>query len=586
MAIYLPDEQKYIDKLVEIVEENFHNSNFGVAELAMEMGISYSSLNRKLKAIARQSISQFIRETRLKRAMELLQLQVGSVAEVAYGVGFGSTSYFSKCFHEYFGYPPGEVRKRLIPKSDFNISPASDVIPNKVIESIAVLPFENFSGDQGHDFLVLGMHDALIGELGKLGSVRVISRTSVMAYADTRKSVREIARELDVDAILEASVPFIDESIRIQLKLFKAFPEEQQIWSQTFNVEMNNILKLYSKAIREFANEIRLTLSPLQVTQIADRREVNSESYKAYLRGKYFLYQLTEEGMKRGLEYLHEAVNIDPAEPFAHAGLALGYMEIAHGSLNPGDAYIRAESAAVQALKLDPNLAEAQLALAELNMYSKWKYDEAEKYFRRAIELNPFLSLAHYHYAWLLFLMGRHEEAVFEHELAQRYDPFNPMIVGHNGILFAYLGRYEEAIREVNKSFEIQKNCPDGYFALVETYLALGKDKEAIATNKKFVETNPEWLWVLGYTYAVTKQPQEADNVLDELLNSKITSWTAFGIAGIYCALGIMDEAGKWMAYEPHHAWVPWLSVMPMTKPVRHEGRFSEFMKLWQLPVL
>ena len=462
MAIYLPNDQKYIDKLVEIVEENFQNCNFGVVELAMEMGISYSSLNRKLKVIARQSISQFIRETRLKRAMELLQLQVGTVAEVAYGVGFGSTTYFSKCFHEYYGFPPGEVRKKFMPKNDLYKSPDSTEIPNKEIESIAVLPFENYSGDKGYDFLVYGIHDALIGELGQLGSVRVISRTSVMAYKDSKKSILEIARDLDVDAVLEASVLFIDENIRIQLKLFAVFPEEQLLWSQAFNVEMSNILKLYSQAIRKIANEIRMTLSPVQITQISERREVNPESYKAYLRGTYFLYQLTEEGMKRGLGYLHEAVNIDPAEPFAYAGLALGYMEIAHGSLNPGDAYIKAESAAVQAIKLDANLAEAQLALAELNMYSNWKYGEAEKNFKRAIELNPFLSISHYHYAWLLFLLERHEEAVFEHELAQRYDPFNPMIVGHNGLLFAYLGRYEEATREINKSFEI-RNRPNRY---------------------------------------------------------------------------------------------------------------------------
>jgi len=586
MAVYLPDEQKYIDKLVEIVEENFHNSNFGVAELAKEMGISYASLNRKLKAIARQSISQFIRETRLKRALELLQLQAGTVAEVAFGVGFGSTTYFSKCFHDYYGHPPGKVRKRFVPKSDLDKSPDSAVIPNKEIESIAILPFDNFSGDQDHNFLIFGIHDALIGELGQLGSVRVISRTSVLVYTDSRKSIGEIARDLDVDAVLEASVLFIDENIRIQLKLFAVFPEEQLLWSQTFNVEISNILKLYSQAIRKIANEIHITISPVQITQIVERREVNPESYKAYLRGKYFLYQLTEEGMKLGLEHLHEAVSIDPAEPLAYAGLALGYMEIAHGSLNPGDAYIKAESAAVQALKLDVNLAEAQLALAELSMYSYWKYDEAEKYFRRAIELNPFLSIAHYHYSWLLFLLDRHEEAVFEHELAQRYDPFNPMIVGHNGILFAYLGRYEEAIREVDKSFEIQKNCPDGYFALVETYLAMGKEMKAIETSKRFVEVDPEWKWVLGYAYAATNEPQEAEYVLDELLNSDITSWIAFGIAGIYCALGDLDEASKWMTYEPHHAWVPWLSVMPMTKPVRHEARFSDFMKLWHLQVL
>jgi tetratricopeptide (TPR) repeat protein len=287
--------------------------------------------------------------------------------------------------------------------------------------------------------------------------------------------------------------------------------------------------------------------------------------------------------MKKGLEYLHKAVQIDPAEPFAHAGLALGYLEIAHGPLNPGDAYMKAESAALQAIKLDPDLAEAQLALAELNMYSTWNYSEAERYFRRAIELNPYLSMAHYHYAWLLMLLGRRDEAEVEHELAQKYDPFNPMIVGHMGILYAYLGRFDDAIREVNKSFGIQKACPDGYFALVETYLAQGRDDEAISACRTFVEGDPVWKWVLGYTYASTGYRQEAEQVLKELLNEKITSWNALGIAGIYGNMGNMEEAYRWMGYEPHHAWVPWLTVMYVGKPFWKDERFKEFKKKWNL---
>jgi len=584
MAVYLPDEQKYIERLTSIVEEHFSDSSFGVAELAKEMGLSHSTLHRRLKAIAKQSISQFIRETRLKRAMELLQIQAGTVAEIAFGVGFSSTTYFSKCFHDYYGYPPGEVRKRFALDLQSGKSVDHPGTPKEQIDSIAVLPFDNYTGDESQDFLVFGIHDAIIGELGELTSLRVVSKTSVLTYSDSEKTIKEIASELDVDAIVEGSLLLEDERIRIQLKLFRAFPKEKQLLAQTFHVEMSNILKMYSQVIRKIGNEIQLKLTPSQQTQISDRREVNPESYKAFLRGKYNLYQLTEEGMKRGLEYLHEAVKIDPAEPFAYAGLALGYMEIAHGPLNPGDAYIKAEWAAREALKLGPDLAETQLAHAELFIYYTWEFEKGEIYFKKALEINPNLSLAHYHYSWLLFLLGRNEEAIVEHELAQKCDPFNPMITAFTGALYGYVGRYEDAIQEAQKSFDIQKDCPDGYYVLGETYLAMGREDDAIEAHRKLAKVDPVWKWWYGYMLAITNHHIEAEKVLNDLLNSEITSWKAMGIAVIYGALGNKDKAWEWIAYEPAHAWIPWVAAMPMWKPLYDDPRFFDFVERLNLP--
>ena len=581
---YLPSEQQFIDKISGIVEENFSNNNFGVAALANEMGISHSGLHRKLKAISKQSLSQFIRETRLKRARELLQLQTGTVAEIAYRVGFGSTTYFSKCFHDHYGYPPGEVKKHMNSEPDSDIKTIHFEIPEKKIKSIAVLPFDNYTGDDSQSFLVFGMHDALIGELGQLGAIRVVSKTSVLAYRNSEKTIKEIATELGVDAIIEASVMIVEGKIRIQLKLFNAFPEEKQLWAQTFDVDMDNILKLYGQVIRKVASEIKYTLSPEQQTQLDEIREVNPNSYKAYLRGKYNLYQQTPEGIRKGLEYLHEAVRIDPAEPLAYAGLALGYLDIAHGPLNAGDAYVKAESAGRQAIKLDPDLAEAQLAQAEICVYVNWDFHSAEKYFKRAVELNPNLSIAHYQYAWTLFLFGRNDEALVEHELAWKCDPFNPLITSFLGGLYSYLGRYDDAIREANKSFDILKDCPTGYFVLGETYLAMGRKDEAIEAHKKLSEVAPPWGWVLGYTYALTGYPNKAEIILNELEKSELSGWNAMGLAVIYGALGRYDEAFKWIGYKPHHVWIPWIAVMPMWKPLYSDPRYSDFVKKLNLP--
>jgi len=345
----------------------------------------------------------------------------------------------------------------------------------EAIRSIAVLPFDNYTGDESQAFLAYGMHDALISELGQLGVIRVISKTSAMAYTDTDKTIKEIASELNVDAVIEASVLSVDKKIRVQLKLINAFPDEQQLWSQTYDTDMNNILDLYNRVIKNIANEIQITLSPEEQSQLSETREVNPEAYKAYLRGMYHIHQLTPEGIQKGIEYLNEAISYDPTEPFAYAGLALGYLEIAHGFFDPGDSYEKAEAAISRAMELDSSIAEVHLALAELKMYSYWNFEEADFYFNRALELNPNLVQAHYHYAWALYLFGQMEEAFAHHEIAQNSDPLNPYFTALLGALYSYNGRYEDGIREAHSSLELQKDYPFGLWILGDTYLAMGR---------------------------------------------------------------------------------------------------------------
>ena len=454
----------------------------------------------------------------------------------------------------------------------------------EAVRSVVILPFANYTGDEGQAYLAAGMHDALISELGQLGAIRVVSKTSALSYLGSNKTIKEIASELNVDAIIEASVLSVDENIRIQLKLINAFPDEQQLWSQTFDSDMSNILNLYNRVIKNIAKEIQLTLSPEQETQLAESREVNPESYKAYLRGMYHIHQLTPDGIKKGMEYLQLAVKIDPTDPFAYAGLALGYLEIAHGPFDSGGSYIKAATAAFKAIELDTTIAEIYTALAELYMYSFWEFEKAEKYYNRALELNPNLVQAHYHYAWALCLFGRMEEAIVEHKLARDNDPLNPLYTALLGALYTYDGRHEDAIREANKSLEIQKDYPFSYWVLGETYMAMGREDEAIEAYKKTAEVAPWFSWPLGYAYAITDHREEAEKILDELGKLEVTSWNAMGLSVIYGALGKNDEAFKWLAYEPHHVWIPWVAVMPFWKPLYDDPRYTEFVKQLNIP--
>ncbi len=584
MNLNLPAEQEFLDRLTGIIEANLSDENFRVAELTREMGISHSTLHRKLKTIVNQSISRFIRETRMNHAMELLRMRAGTVAEIAYGVGFSSTTYFTKCFHDHFGYPPSKVKDRFVTVPELIEDQSFPLKSGKSIDSIAVLPFDNFTGDLSQSYLVSGMHDALIGELGELEGIRVISKTSTLSYLNSEKTIREIATDLNVDSIIEGSLIEVGDSLRIQLKMFSAYPEEKLVWTRTFEANLGDILKLYSEVIKNIVVEIKLKLSPEKQTRLDESRQVHPESYKAYLRGKYNLLQQTPEGIQKGLEYLHEAVRIDPAEPLAFAGLSLGYLDIAHGPFNAGDAYVKAESAGRQAIKLDPNLAEAQLAQAELCMYVSWTFQAAEKYFKRAIELNPNLSLAHYQYAWALFLFGRNKEALFEHELAWKCDPFNPVIATFHGAMLSYLGRHEDAISQVHKAFDMVKDFPPGYFVLGETYLAMGKEDLAIEAHQKLATLAPPWGWFLGYTYALTGHRDEALKILNQLEKTELSGWNALGLAVLYGALGMFDEAFKWIAYEPHHVWIPWVAVMPMWKPLYSDPRHAAYVKKLNLP--
>ncbi|MEN8226598.1 MAG: hypothetical protein ABFS38_00480 [Bacteroidota bacterium] len=453
--------------------------------------------------------------------------------------------------------------------------------------SLAVLPFTNFTGNSDQDWLVSGQHETLINELSKISQVkplRVISRSTVNAFKNYDKPIPELAREINVEYLVEASVLGSGDSITLQLRLIQVHPEESVVWAQSCSSNFSNILKLHSDIASQIAQNMNIEMSHEDTEKIPLAREVNPESYKAYLRGMYYLNQLTPEGLEKGLEYLHEAVRIDPGEPFAYAGLALGYQEIAHGPLDPGDALEKAEAAALQAIKLDTTMAEIYSALGETYLYKLWEFDKAEEYFVKALNLNPNLALTHYHYSWALYLWDRMEEAIVEHKLAQKYDPFNPLHTAWLGALYCYNGQYDKAIAEANKSFEIRKDYPVGYYVLGHTYKELGKIEEAIKAHQKLAELIPLWSWALGYTYASTGHMDEAEKILSELEEAPVIPFTAIGRVVMNTALGRWEEAFKWLDYEPHHAWAAWVAVMPEYKDLRDQAQYKAFEKRLNLP--
>jgi TolB-like protein len=454
----------------------------------------------------------------------------------------------------------------------------------KAIDSIAVLPFENLSGDPDQEYFSDGITDALINELAKISALRVISRQSVMRYKGSEKPLPEIARELNVDVVVEASVQTVGGRVQIRAQLIQ-LPTEQNLWADSYEREMSDILVLQSDVARAIVKEIKIAVMPEEETLLASTREVNPETYEAYLRGMFYLNKYTPEGIEKGLGYLHEAVEKDPADPLAYAGLALGYNIIAHTPSPPPYALPRARTAALRALELDENLAEAHLALAMIKIYSDWDRTGAEQAFQRALELNSSLPLAHAHYGWYLAINGHVDEVLAELYLAQELDPLAPIYPAWQGWMFFWEGEYDKAIEEALKSLELDADFPIGLYVLGCCYAAKGMYEEAIVVHHKVGEINPDFRWGLGQTYALAGRKDEALEVATELENQPKV-WNTWCLAEIYTALGEKDEAFRWLeaAFEQRHPYIQWLRRDGSFDPLRDDPRYNDLAQRMNLP--
>ncbi|MFQ5866239.1 MAG: tetratricopeptide repeat protein, partial [bacterium] len=449
--------------------------------------------------------------------------------------------------------------------------------------SIALLPLESITKDAEQAWFTDGMTDALITDLAKISGLRVISRSSAMQYKGTSKAPSEIAEELGVEYVIEGSVVKMGDQVKVSARLIDA-PKDEYLWAQDYEHDFRNILALQGEIAQTIASQIQVKLTPQEETRLAGARQVNPETYEAYLKGMFYLNKSTPDDLKRGLAYLHEAVEKNPADPMAYAGLALGYATLGHGPAPPEDAWPRARAAALRALNLDSTLAEAHAALADIKLYYEWDWDGAEKAFQRAMELNPSLAMNHYHYAWYLELFGRLDEAVVEHKRAQELDPLTPLHTVWLGGLYWYGGRYEEALIEARKLVERYPDNAVRLFVLGTSAARLGMYEEAITAHEKMVAINPFWKYALGRTYAAAGRKDDARRILAELEAQKATSWNALGLAELYTALGDKDEAFRWLAYEPPHAWLPWSRTNPALDPLRDDPRFQDLLRRMNLP--
>ncbi len=459
------------------------------------------------------------------------------------------------------------------------------------IKSMAILPFANYSGDETQAYLALGMQDALISEIGQLGTIRVISKTSTLSYTNTQKTIQEIAYELNVDAIMEASIMTLQDNIRLHLKLYSAYPEEKQLWSQTFDSDMSNIFNLYNDVIKTVATEIQLTLSPEQETQLNKTRQVNPEAYDAYMKGRYYWEQVTPDGLRKALEYFNISLENDPDFAPAYAGIAeVWQVRMQVGFASPSIAIPKIYQNINKALELDPNSADSHHANAMLAVFTEWNWEKSEREFLKVLEINPNHALCRVVYAQLLTCLRRTDEAYEQGKLSQELDPLNPLV---QGLFLAVLfdrGDYDEVLSLTKKnpnslfsifyreaSYYVQGDYQNSFEALIPLFQFIGLDKETIIDIQKTYEEK-------GYKAAV----ENAVNALEEKAQNSYVS--PFDLITIYRSelnkpektLELLEKA-----FETRDPSMPSIStnMYPTIDYVRDNPRFIELLKKMNLPL-
>lgn len=478
-----------------------------------------------------------------------------------------------------FGFNVGGMSDRLLSR---NAQPR--------IESIAVLPLQNLSSDPAQDYFADGMTEGLITEVAKIGALRVISRTSIMQYKGAHKPLPVIARELGVDAIVEGTVMYSGQKVRITAQLIRA-RDEGHLWSEKYERDLGDVLKLQGEVAQAIAGQIQVKLTPQEHRRLARARPVNPQAYVAYLEGTFFRNKWTEEGLDKSIKLFTKAIEFDSTYAQSYAGLAHSYCALGIlGSRPSREVYPNAKVAAMKALELDETVAEAHSSLADAIKGYDWDWAAAEAEYRRALELDPSDALGHAWYADYLSKMGRHAEAIGEARRARELDPISPDRNSFLGLILYRARRYDEALEACRKAVELDPYYPVGHWFIALAYEQKHQVPEAIAELKKAVTLSgdgPPYQALLANAYALAGERDKALRMLDELkARSRQKYISPLDIAVVYTGLGDRNAAFQWLekAYRERTMRIQELP-QPHFDSLRSDARFQGLMRRIGLPL-
>jgi TolB-like protein/DNA-binding winged helix-turn-helix (wHTH) protein/Flp pilus assembly protein TadD len=456
---------------------------------------------------------------------------------------------------------------------------------SSLIRSLAVLPLESLSGDASQDYFADGMTDELITDLGQISALRVISRTSVMSYKRVRKPLPQIARELNVDGVVEGTVLRSGNQVRITAQLIKA-SDDKHLWSHSYEGDFRDALALQNQVARSIAEEIRINVSPREQTELKTVKVVNPQAYESYLKGRFFWNKRTADGLKVAAAYFNEAVDEDPNYAQAYSGLADTYALLGdwqYEAMTPKEALPKAKAAAIKALDLNNTLGEAHNSLAFCMDAFDWDFASAEKEFRRAIELNPSYATAHHWYAWHLSLLGRNSEAISEMKKAKELDPLSLIISADLAELLLIAHAYDESIQQSRRTIEMDANFSLAHNQLAQAYIQKHMFDEAVAELQKAIKLSggsPTFTANLARAYAAMGRRNEAIELLDDLRKHSSAGYSRVSeIAAVYVALGDSDRAMIWLEKGFEERFNPSVLLRPGFDPIRSDPRFQNLLR-------
>ena len=488
----------------------------------------------------------------------------------------------------------GVLAVALIATSSFYYgrSASSAVSHTSQSTSLVVLPLENLSGDKDQEYFADGMTDELIANLAKIRSLRVISRSTAMAYKGTHKPLSEITRELNVDAVVEGTVLREGSRVRITAELVQV-ATDRHLWADTYESQMGDVLALQNRVSSAIVNEIRINLTPEDRERLAKTPAVAPEAYENYLKGRYYWNKRTDENLTKAIGYFEEATREDRQYALAYAGLSDCYAIISatiFGTMPGSVAAPRAKEAAQRALEIDPTLAEAETSLATVKFNYDWDWSGAAAGFERSIQLNPSYATTYQRYSLYLMAMGRTQESFSKINKARELDPLSISINFSLGWRLYMARQYDRAIEQLHNTLEMDPSYELAHLVAGEAYDEKGEFPLAIAELNKAVElshSTPMMLSTLAHAYARSGNKREAEKILNQLVTEAKTQYVSpYYVALVYAGLGENETALNWLerAFQDRSNGLVFLQMEPQLDGLRSNLRFIALQKQLDFP--
>lgn len=462
--------------------------------------------------------------------------------------------------------------------------------PAVAIRSLAVLPLENLSTDASQDYFADGMTDQLITDLAQIAALRVISRTSAMLYKGAHKPLPEIAKELNVDVIVEGTVLYSGNQVRVTAQLIQA-SSDRHLWAATYQANVRDTLLVQTKVAQAIADQIRIQLTPKEKSGLRHLKELDQDAYDNYLKGRYFWNKRTAEGLSKAIDYFNQAIARDPTYAPAYSGLADSYAlagDWQYALMTTKEALPKAKAAAMKAIELDSSLSEAHTSLAFCLEGFDWNWQQADQEFTQALQLNPGYATGHHWYAWHLALIGKNNEAIGEMKKALDLDPLSLIINADLAELLLIEHFPDESIHQSRKTIEMDPNFAMAHHQLGQGYLAKGLYPQA---SKEFQEAirlsngSPSSIANLIRAYVGMGKTNEAMTLLNEL-KKRFSLGRPYSseLAVAYSALGDKDDAMAWLEKGYEERFNPGVLLRPGFDPLRSDPRFEALVRRIGLP--